>query len=196
MNVLDNTALGPQAPGYWADGELPANTRLGWNSVITAPHAFKRFRSTAACGLTMGNHCTMDGVHFSVGPAGSIEIGDYCYFTNALLLCEQRVQIGHYVVIGWNVTIADSDFHPLAPAARVLDAIACSPLSGGRTRPENILCQPVIIEDDVWIGPNTTILKGVCVGRGAFIEPGSMVTRSVEARARVMGNPAQVVGTV
>jgi acetyltransferase-like isoleucine patch superfamily enzyme len=48
----------------------------------------------------------------------------------------------------------------------------------------------------VWIGPNATILKGVCIGAGAFIEPGSMVTRDVPARARVMGNPAQIIGEV
>jgi acetyltransferase-like isoleucine patch superfamily enzyme len=54
----------------------------------------------------------------------------------------------------------------------------------------------VIIEDDVWIGPNVTILKGVRIGAGAFIEPGSLVTRDVPPRARVLGNPAQVVGEV
>jgi acetyltransferase-like isoleucine patch superfamily enzyme len=53
-----------------------------------------------------------------------------------------------------------------------------------------------VIDDDVWIGPNATILKGVHIGRGAFIEAGSLVTRDVPARARVLGNPAQVIGEV
>ena len=51
-----------------------------------------------------------------------------------------------------------------------------------------------MIDDDVWIGPNATILKGVRIGAGAWIEPGSMVTRDVPPGARVMGNPAQVIG--
>jgi acetyltransferase-like isoleucine patch superfamily enzyme len=59
-----------------------------------------------------------------------------------------------------------------------------------------VVKRPVVIEDNVWIGPNATILKGVCIGAGAFIEPGSMVTRDVPARARVMGNPAQIIGEV
>ncbi len=135
----------------------------------------------------------MDGVHFSIGANGQVRIGHHCYFTNALLLCEELLDIGNYVVLGWNVTVADSDFHPVAPAERLVDAIACSPLHAGQTRRPHIACRPVVIEDDVWVGPSATILKGVHIGEGAFIEPGAMVTRSVPARARVMGNPAKVV---
>jgi acetyltransferase-like isoleucine patch superfamily enzyme len=137
----------------------------------------------------------MDGVHFAVGEDGRAEIGDYCYFTNAVLLCELRLVIGNYVVIGWNTTISDTDFHPIEPARRVLDAVACSPLGKGTARPE-IARRPVVIEDDVWIGPNATILKGVRVGSGSFIEAGSLVAHDVPPRARVMGNPAQVIGSV
>ena len=54
----------------------------------------------------------------------------------------------------------------------------------------------IVIEDDVWIGPNATILKGVRIGAGSFIEPGALVTRDVPARSRVSGNPAEVIGTV
>ena len=49
----------------------------------------------------------------------------------------------------------------------------------------------VLIEDDVWIGPSATILKGVRIGRGAFIEPGAVVTRDVRPGAHVEGNPAR-----
>ena len=54
--------------------------------------------------------------------------------------------------------------------------------------------KPVVIADDVWIGPNVTILKGVRIGAGAFIEAGALVTRAVPPRARVLGNPAQIIG--
>jgi acetyltransferase-like isoleucine patch superfamily enzyme len=166
---------------------------VGENTFINGECAFRRFRATADLALEIGSNCAMDGVHFAIGGGGRVRIGDYCYFTNALLLCDLEMIIGNYVVIGWNATIADSDFHPIEPAARVADAIACSPLGKGRPRPE-ILMKPVVIEDDVWIGPNATILKGVRIGAGAFIEAGSLVTRDVPAGARIMGNPAQIVG--
>jgi acetyltransferase-like isoleucine patch superfamily enzyme len=174
--------------------ELPSNVRIGRNTAVTGPHAFKRFRSRHEEALTIGHDCTMDGVHFALGREGRVVIGDFCYFTNATLLCEDRLQIGSYVMIGWNATIADSDFHPLEPAERIADAIACSPLAEGRPRPE-IAHAPVVIEEDVWIGPNATVLKGVRVGSGAVIRPGALITRDVPSRAIVVGNPAQIVGT-
>jgi acetyltransferase-like isoleucine patch superfamily enzyme len=180
-------------PGKWLHGALPANVKLGVNTVLTGELAFKRFHSSAPDALHIGAHCTMDGVHFDLGETARMIIGDYCYLTNVVLLCELEVRIGNYVVIGWNTAVADSDFHPIAPAQRIADAMACSPLGKGRPRPP-VIKQPILIEDDVWIGPNATILKGVHIGTGAWIEPGSMVTRNVPSRTRVMGNPAQVIG--
>jgi acetyltransferase-like isoleucine patch superfamily enzyme len=188
-------APAPLAPAAWLHGALPANVVAGGGTVISGEVAFKRFQSRRTPALVLGEQCTMDGVQFAVGQEGVVEIGDYCYFTNAVLLCELALRIGRYVVIGWNTTIADTDFHPLAPALRIADAVACSPLAADRTRPP-IPRREVVIEDDVWIGPNATILKGVRIGAGSFVEPGALVTRSVPPRSRVSGNPAEVVGTV
>jgi acetyltransferase-like isoleucine patch superfamily enzyme len=179
-------------PGRWTNGVLPSNVRLGQNSVITGELAFKRFHSRRDPALTIGAHCTLDGVHFALGEEARAEIGDYCYFTNAVLLCELELRIGSYVVIGWNATIADTDFHPIAPAERIADAIACSPLGAGRPRPA-IVRRAVVIEDDVWIGPNATILKGVRIGSGALVEAGALVIHDVPPGARVVGNPARIV---
>lgn len=182
-------------PGFWLDGQLPANARLGCNTIVRGDVAFKRFHSKKKNALVVGENCTLDGVHFALGEKAQVEIGSYCCFSNAVLLCELELRIGNYVVIGWNATIADTDFHPISPAQRIADAVACSPLGKGRPRPP-ISARAVVIEDDVWIGPGVTILKGVRVGAGAFLEPGAMVTRDVPPRARVQGNPAEVIGKV
>jgi acetyltransferase-like isoleucine patch superfamily enzyme len=197
MNSGESTSVSVPvgAPGGWANGPLPPHVRLGSGTLISGEHAFKRFRAKKSDALVIGDNATMDGVHFAVEADGRIQIGDYCYFTNAVLLCELELRIGSYVIIGWNASIADSDFHPLGPAERIVDAIACSPLGKNRPRPA-IARRAVVIEDDVWIGPNATILKGVHIGAGAWIEPGALVTRDVPARARVLGNPAQIIGEV
>jgi acetyltransferase-like isoleucine patch superfamily enzyme len=139
----------------------------------------------------------MEDVGFGLlGEQGYIEVGEYCYFAHVDLLCQSLIRIGNYVVIGWNTTVADADWHPIAPAERIADAVACSPLGRG-PRPSSWLApRPVVIEDDVWIGPNALILKGVHIGAGAFVEAGAVVSRDVPAFARVMGNPAQICGTV
>lgn len=179
--------------GTWTDGSLPPNVRVDEGSLLTGEFAFKRFHSVLPDALLIGRDCTMDGVQFALGAEARVTVGDSCYFTNAVLLAELELRIGSYVVIGWNATVADTDFHPIAPAQRIADSIACSPLGRGKPRPE-IARRPVVIGDDVWIGPNATILKGVTIGSGAFVEPGSLVTVDVAPRTRVLGNPAQVVG--
>src|SRR3546814_15245998 len=51
---------------------------------------------------------------------------------------------------------------------------------------------PLIIEDDVWIGHNAFILPGCkFIGRGAVIGAGADVTRNVERSTIVAGNPAR-----
>jgi acetyltransferase-like isoleucine patch superfamily enzyme len=179
----------------WPDGDLPHNVHLGAGTVISGRDAFRRFRGKGPAPLRLGSHCTMDGVVFAVGESGALTIGDGCYFSGAVLLCDLRIDIGHHVTIGWNVTIADSDFHPIEPALRVQDAIACSPAAWGLRRPP-VVKEPVTIEDYVWIGPSATILKGVRLGLGCVVEPGALVTHDVPPRTRVLGNPAQIVGEV
>ncbi|MEP6489595.1 acyltransferase [Microcoleus vaginatus GB2-A3] len=121
-----------------------------------------------------------------------IEIGDYCYIADASLVCSARITLGAHVMVAGGVTIVDSDFHPIAPAARLIDTIALSPI-GDRQRRPPIEILPVIIEDDVWIGYNATILKGVRVGAGAAIAPGALVNRDVPPGTYVAGNPARPV---
>lgn len=186
-------STGVVVAGTWSDGTPPANVKFGRDTLLSGELAFKRFHSIEPDALIIGDGCTMDDVHFDIGKNGRVSVGDYCYFTYTVLLCELEIRIGNYVVIGWNTTIADTDFHPIAPAERIADAVACSPLGKGRPRPA-VLKRPVIIEDDVWIGPNATIFKGVRIGAGSWIEAGSVVTRDVPPRSRIMGNPAQIIG--
>lgn len=52
---------------------------------------------------------------------------------------------------------------------------------------------PIIIEDDVWIGTDVTILSGITVGKGAVIAAGSMIVKDVPPYAIMGGNPAKVI---
>ncbi len=74
----------------------------------------------------------------------------------------------------------EASFHPLTPEGRARDFLA-----GAHA--------PIVIEDDVFIGMNSLILKGVTIGRGSVVGAGSVVTRDVPAGVVVAGNPATVV---
>ena len=53
--------------------------------------------------------------------------------------------------------------------------------------------RPIVIEDDVWIGANVTVVGGVRVGRGAVVAAGAVVTKDVEQYAIVGGVPAKLI---
>jgi len=183
---------GARLPGDWFAGRIPENVVAGEGAVIDSSFCFKHFYSAREAGLRVGRHTTIWRASLAADEAAVIEIGDYCYIANASLVCSERISIGSRVLVAGGVTIADSDFHPLAPAARLADTVALSP-AGDRKRRPNIETRPVRIEDDVWIGFNATILKGVRVGAGALVAPGALVLRDVPAGAEVAGNPAVVL---
>jgi acetyltransferase-like isoleucine patch superfamily enzyme len=184
-------------PGYWTYGALPAYVRIGPGSLITGdqlsgPMVFRRCKSDRDPAVVIGAATTLDGVSLNLGPDGFVEIGDESSVQEAFLISERSIRIGSRVVIGWHVTIVDSDLHPLDPAQRLADTLACSPVGAGRPRP-TFVSREVVIDDDAWIGPAAVILKGVHIGSGAIVEPGAVVTRDVPPATRVLGNPAERV---
>lgn len=189
----DTRRPGPRDVDHrWLPKELPANIDVEPDVVITGAKAFSRFFGQRPGALAIGARSVMDGVRFAVGPRGQLTIGVDCRLSEAVVLAELSVVIGDRVMIGWNATIADADFHPVDPVNRRVDAEALSPVRNGVTRPP-LEARSVVIGDDTWIGPNAAVLKGVTVGAECFIEPGSVVVDDVPLRSRVMGNPAVVV---
>jgi acetyltransferase-like isoleucine patch superfamily enzyme len=98
-------------------------------------------------------------------------------------VAETRIEIGNRVLLGSNVVVMDTDFHPLDAKERA---------RGASTQRS----EPVRIEDDVFVGTQALILKGVTIGRGAVIGAASVVTRDVPAWTIVAGNPARPRGRV
>jgi acetyltransferase-like isoleucine patch superfamily enzyme len=186
---------GSRLTGDWYDGLIPENIHVGDNCVIDSSFCFKHFYASGKVGLRVGSHVTFWRTSLATEEGGEIEIGDYCFLANASLVCAERITVGNRVFIAGGATIADSDFHPLGPAARLADTIALSPIGDRATRPR-VASAAVTIEDDVWIGYNATILKGLTIGRGAVIAPGAVVLRDVKAGCRVAGNPARPTSDV
>ncbi len=54
----------------------------------------------------------------------------------------------------------------------------------------------IIIQDDVWVGANSTILDGITIERGSIIGAGAVVTKNVKDHALMVGNPARQIGRV
>lgn len=89
------------------------------------------------------------------------------------------LKIGNNVRIGLRTTILTSDHN--------IDDVNTPICEQG------ILVAPTIIEDDVWIGCNVTVLKGVTIGRGSVIAAGAVVNSDVQPYSIVGGVPAKLI---
>jgi acetyltransferase-like isoleucine patch superfamily enzyme len=181
------------ALGDWDYSSLPDNVRIGHDCIIERRGSFARYRSKKDPGLVLGNRVRVYvWTAFNIEPTGKVEVGEDSVLVGAVFMCAESITIGRRVTVSYNVTIADSDFHPIEWEERRLDAVANAPFGDKSLRPV-IQSKPVEIGDDVWIGIGAIILKGVKIGRGARIGAGAVVTNEVPSDASVVGNPARFI---
>jgi acetyltransferase-like isoleucine patch superfamily enzyme len=141
---------------------------------VTWPH---HILIGAECILEHQIHFKYDGT-WSVGPA--IRIGNHVFIGAG---CEFNIRKG--IDIGDNALIASG--------CKFIDhdhGMALGELMRTQAGPE----KAIVIENDVWLGCNVIILKGVEIAEGAVIAAGSVVTKSVGAYEIWGGIPAKKIG--
>jgi acetyltransferase-like isoleucine patch superfamily enzyme len=121
---------------------------------------------------------------FVDGENAFIKIGNNTRIHGVCIHAYKSIEIGDNCLIAGNTTIVDSDGHDPFPAD-ISERL--------KTKKDGI---PVVIEDNVWIGLNCIILKGVKIGQGSIIGAGSVIRKSIPPYSIVMGNPAIVVKTL
>lgn len=117
-------------------------------------------------------------------PGAKLIVGSGVRMSGTTICAAESITIGDRCVIGANVTIVDTDFH-------ALDAVARASQDDFHFTTH----KPVEIDDDVFIGGNSLILKGVKIGRQAVIGAGSIVVKDIPAGMMAAGNPAVVIGS-
>jgi acetyltransferase-like isoleucine patch superfamily enzyme len=123
-----------------------------------------------------------------------VRIGDWCFVgPGAKLWAMESIDIGNRVFISHGVQVFDNNSHSLSAAERH-ERFKELRTVGRHLTPEAVVHRSISIGDDVWIGFNCAIMKGVTIGRGAVVGAGSVVTHDVAAYGVVVGNPARVVG--
>jgi len=130
------------------------------------------------------------GKHFHFDPDGlysfnHIEVGNYVSIGRGAVFVaqESEIIIGNHVMFAPDVTIRGGN-HNISVVGKFMTQVR-------EKRPEDDI--KVVIEDDVWVGSNVTILKGVTVGRGSVIGAGAVVTKNIPPYAIVAGVPAKVI---
>lgn len=109
-----------------------------------------------------------------------IEIGENVGISGVTIYARKEIKIGSHTRIGANTKLMDNDFHPVDPQLR----LECS---------QDIATKPIIIGENVFIGCNSLVLKGVEIGDNTTIGAGSVVTKNIPANCIAAGNPAKVI---
>ena len=142
--------------------------------------------------IKVGADTHIRGQLFTFGHGGRISMGESCYVgENSRIWSAVQINIGDRVLIGHNTSIFDSDTHPLNARKRHEQYVEI--ISHGHPAKIDLREEPVTIENDVWIGCNVVVLKGVTIGQGSVIGAGSVVTKDVPPFTVVAGNPARRV---
>lgn len=115
-------------------------------------------------------------------PESEIIFGANNYFNNNCAIeAINKIEFGNDILVGVNCSFLDNDGHNLNSDKRK-NGIPNS--------------AAIKIENNVFIGDNVTVLKGVTIGENAIIGNRSVVTKSIPANSIAVGNPAEVIKTV
>lgn len=159
--------------GFCVKGRLHVFTRRR-NSIEIGDNVMlvSRYRSNP---VGLAHPCVLDTLM-----GGSIRIGNGVGMSGVILSSRRSITIGNGVKLGGNVRIFDHDYHSLNFESR----------RDERLDRHEVRAAPVIIGDDVFVGTNAMILKGVTLGARSIIGAGAVVTRSVPPDEIWGGNPA------
>ena len=143
--------------------------------------------------IIIGKNSWIRGYLMVYNHGGVIEIGNDSFVgPGSRIWSAKKIKIGNRVLIAHDVNIHDNISHPLNSAKRNLDYLHI--VKEGRLQDQNDLREEeIVIGDDVWIGFNATILKGVTVGNGAIIGANAVITRNVPPYAVVVNETEQKI---
>ncbi len=150
----------------------------GWYKFVVMPIK-KSMLAEYGKNVSIGRGCSINYKNVYIG--NNVSIGSQAMFLSSVA----KIKIGNHVMFGPHVFMITGD-HRIDILGKYMKEI-----NESEKLPENDL--DIIIQDDVWIGANTIILKGVTIGEGSVIAAGSIVTKDVAPYSIYAGIPAKKI---
>jgi len=143
--------------------------------------------------IVLDDNVLIDGELLVFNYGGMISVGEYSYIgMGSRVWSGENVTIGKYVLISHNVGISDTSAHEinyLERAERYKELLE----KGFPKDKAGIKTAAIVIDDYAWINPDSIIMRGVTIGKGAIVGAGSVVTKDVPPFTLVAGNPAKII---
>ena len=137
-------------------------------------------------GFTTGVGCRIAAFPLNENYSCCIEIGENVQINDYVhIAAVESIKIGNNVLIASKIYISDHNH------GRYDDEDGDHPMSIPLHR--KLICKPVVIGDNVWIGESVCVLPGVAIGEGCIIGALSVVTKNIPAYSIAVGSPAKVV---
>jgi acetyltransferase-like isoleucine patch superfamily enzyme len=163
--------------------------KIGKGVVFNGFPVIRRYENSH---IFIGNHCEFNSAKHSV-PVGlqkrctfvtlrqesEIIFGNNSGGSGITVLAALKIYVGNDVLIGAHSMLIDNDFHHSDPKKRHVS--------------NDIPARPIIIENNVFIGANCMILKGVTIGENSVIGANSVVINNIPRNSIAIGNPCKVV---
>lgn len=149
--------------------------------------------------LAVGNKCILLNDNIFESSEGFISIGNNTFINSGTkIISRSTISIGDNVTIAWGCMIYDHDSHSIDYRERINDQHQQLQdwQKGNFIANKNwdtVNSKPIVIGNNVWLGFDVVVLKGVTIGDGAIIGARSVVTRDIPAWSIAVGNPAKVV---
>lgn len=135
------------------------------------------------------------------GDNGTIEIGKNCLIHPMAMLLpyDGFIKLGHECSVNPFAVLYGHGGLTIGNYVRIATHVVIIPANHGYADPnipitfQNVTQEGVVIEDDVWVGCNATILDGVTIGKGSVIAAGAVVTKDIDPYSVVAGSPARLI---
>jgi acetyltransferase-like isoleucine patch superfamily enzyme len=177
----------------WFEGSVPESVDVDDEAYLESAFSFSECRTTAphAIRLARGAH-VYSATIFDIGPNGKVSVGRCSMLNGARIQCDQRIEIGSFATISWNVIFMDCYRTPFDPLERrrCIEAMARFPAWQMLIESPSA---PIVLRDNVWIGFDVCILPGVTIGEGSIVGARSVVNCDVPEYTVVAGNPARPI---
>jgi acetyltransferase-like isoleucine patch superfamily enzyme len=168
--------------------------KIGKSTVFYGKPYFCRHPESS---INIGDNCIFDSSKFrnligvdkcctlsTLTKYAELSIGNSSGFSGVRISCSEKISIGDNCLIGANVLITDTDWHPIDPTRRQESLLSTE------------FSKPVTIGNNVFVGVNVIILKGSEIGDNSVIGAGSIVSGIIPPNVIAAGNPCKVIKTI